>query len=332
MSKELPLKVRMDVRDQWDNAQSSVHEAINALSKVLGHTIEPRIEWVLLWSTLKDKFPDNAVFVPTVVRYAIAWYERLSARLENDAYADWADKLLDALKDGRALSLTIEAAEPNAKVTRPSTKWSPKFATFNLYVPRTEPASQSKLETGFDKDFENLFGGEGDGNDDDWAEVVKVETRAGLPPPRVVANAALAAFEKEAPLVERMPVLDGLARPNQLFASTAPYILMVEERGATIVVQSSHEPSLELLSAYLKKWSKGNPNDSMRRSVLKIDLLESESFQGMFDTLTVERTMARNNNGPNPAFVLAFIEGVLGYQLVSTVGVCKTYKSTSLFK
>ncbi|KAF7309893.1 hypothetical protein MIND_00361600 [Mycena indigotica] len=329
MSKELPLKVRMDIRDQWDNAQSSVREAIATLKKVLGHTIEPRIEWPLLWGALKEKFPDNTVFVPTIVRYTISWYERLSARLENEAYADWAEQLLEALQDGRWLSLTIEAAE--SKVTRPVAKWEAKFATFNFYIPKTEPVSQAKLETGLDKDLENLFND--DAKDDDWAEV-KVEaisTRPTLPPARVTAVAA--PIGDELPIIERMPVLDGLARPNQLFQSTAPYILIVEERGATIVVQSSHESSLELLSSYLNKWSRGNPNDSQRRAILKVDLLESESFQGMFDTLTVERTMARNNGQPiNPAFILAFVEGVLGYQLVSTVGACKTYKSTTLLK
>ncbi|KAJ7066526.1 hypothetical protein C8F01DRAFT_1248530 [Mycena amicta] len=333
MSKELPLKVRMDVRDQWDAAQCSVREAIGVLSKVLGHTIEPRIEWPVLWSALKDKFPDNTVFVPTIVRYTIAWYERLTARLEDEACADWADQLLEALQDGRALSLTIEAAaEP--KVTRPVTKWVAKFATFNLYVPKTEPVSQAKLESGLDKDFENLLNE--DAKEDDWAEVkveaVSSRATATLPPARVVPVST--AVVNNLPTVERMPVLDGLARPNQLFAATGPYILTVEERGATIFVQSSHEPSLELLSSYLKKWSKTNPNDSMRRAILKVELFESESFAGMFDTLTVERTMARNNNGmpPNSAFIFAFLEGVLDYKLVSTVGACKTYKSTTLFK
>ncbi|KAF7308447.1 hypothetical protein HMN09_00693600 [Mycena chlorophos] len=325
MSKELPLKVRMDIRDRWDNSDSSVREAIAALAKVLGHTIEPRIEWVKLWSALKEKFPDNTIFVPTIVRYTIAWYERLNARLDNEAYADWTDQLLDALRNPRALALTIEVAE-SAKATRPTTNWVEKFDTFHLFVPNTEPVSQAKLETGFDKDFENLF--KDTAPDDDWAEV-KVPT---LPPPRVATTSSQVV--DELPTVERLPVLDGLARPNQLFASTAPYILIVEERGAVIVVQCSHEATLELMSSYLKKWIKINPNDSMRRGVLKVELIESEAFGAMFDTLTVERSMARNNNGPpiNPAFILAFIEGVLGYQLVSTVGVTKTYKSTTLYK
>ncbi|KAJ6591466.1 hypothetical protein DFH09DRAFT_1273405 [Mycena vulgaris] len=327
MSKELPLKVRMDIRDLWDSSKSSVTDSVSSLSKILGHTITPRVEWTVMWSDLKERFPDNTIFVPTVVRYTIAWYERLSGRLENDAYAEWTEQFLNVLSDGsnrKALSLHIEPAGPG--VTRPSTKWNVKLATFHLCVPKIEPVSQSKLDASFDKDFENLFNTEIDAKDDDWADVA-AETRAA-------AKGATISFPNEAPSVTRLPVLDGLARPQELFTSTGPYILIVEERGAMIVVQSSHEPSLELLAAYLNKWSKSNPNDSLKRSILKVELVESEYCFGMMDTLTVERTMARSNSGNsiNPTLILAFVEGVLGYKLTNTTGSCRTYTSTTLLK
>ncbi|KAJ7696571.1 hypothetical protein B0H17DRAFT_1198082 [Mycena rosella] len=328
MSKELPLKVRMDVRDLWDSSKSSVNDSVSALNKILGHTITPRVEWNVMWTDLKDRFPDNTIFVPTVVRYTIAWYERLSGRLENDAYEEWTEKFLDVLSDGsirKALSLHIEPAGPG--VTRPSTKWNAKLATFHLCVPQTEPVSQSKLDSSFDKDFENLFNTDIDAKDDDWADV-EVETRTATVNPATISS------PYEPPSVVRLPVLDALARPLELFTSTGPYILIVEERGGMIVVQCSHEPSLELLAAYLNKWSKSNPNDSdsLKRSILKVELVESEYCFGLMDTLTVERTMARNGNSINPTIILAFVEGVLGYKLTNTMGSCRTYASTTLLK
>jgi hypothetical protein len=117
--------------------------------------------------------------------------------------------------------------------------------------------SQARLDSSFDKDFENLFNTEVDAKDsEDWADVA-AETRV---------KPATSSYANEPPSVTRLPVLNALARPNELFASTAPYILIVEERGATIVVQCSHEPSLELLAAYLNKWGKSNPNDSLKVS------------------------------------------------------------------
>lgn len=108
-----PLKVRVDIRDLWDSSKSSVNESVSSLNKILGHTITPRVEWPILWADLKERFPDNTIFVPTVVRYTIAWYERLSGRLDNEAYAEWTEQLLNVLTDEskrKPLSLHIEAS------------------------------------------------------------------------------------------------------------------------------------------------------------------------------------------------------------------------------
>jgi hypothetical protein len=66
------------------------------------------------------------------------------------------------------------------------------------------------------------------------------------------------------PSVARLPVLDVISRPPELFKTTGPYILIVKERVPNIVIQCSHEPSLELITAYLNKWGKTNPNDSLK--------------------------------------------------------------------
>ncbi|KAJ6619865.1 hypothetical protein B0H10DRAFT_1126150 [Mycena sp. CBHHK59/15] len=329
MSKNLPLKVRMDIRDLWDSPKSSVTASVESLNKILGHTITPRIEWPILWSDLKDYFSDNSTFVPTIVRYTVAWFESLRGRLDDEAFQEWTEQLLNMLTEAsnrKTLSLHIEPAGPS--VSSPTTKWNPKLATFHLSVPKAEPVSQSQLDSCFDKNFENLFNAEANTKDDDWADVA-AETHVAAKPSTVSE-----AFHNGSPPVARLPVLDVLSRPQELFKTTGPYILIVEERGAAIVVQSSHEPSLELLAAYLNKWSKSNPNDSLKRSILKVELIESEFCFGMLDTLTVERTMARNHsdNPINPTIILAFIEGVLRYKLVNTTGACRTYCSTVLLK
>jgi hypothetical protein len=93
----------------------------------LGYTITPSVEWPILWGAVKDQFPDNTTFVPLVgecfsvsyaaalnsdvVRYTIAWYERLMGRLENPACEEWTDQLLNTITESskaKALSLHIE--------------------------------------------------------------------------------------------------------------------------------------------------------------------------------------------------------------------------------
>ncbi|KAJ7043705.1 hypothetical protein C8F04DRAFT_1389816 [Mycena alexandri] len=327
MSKELPLKVRVDIRDLWDSPKSSVTESVNSLKSTLGHTITPRVEWPILWAEVKEKFSDNTVFVPTVVRYAIGWYERLIGRLENEVYEEWTEQFLSMLVEAAKSKAVTLHIEPTAKITVPITKWNAKLSTFQLCVPNAEPVSQSKLDSSFDKCFENLF----NGKDDDWADVVVEAARVVKAP---AAGPAVPSFsEPQVQSVTRLPILDALARPTDLFTGSGPYVLIVEERGPVIVVQCSHEPSLELVSAYLKKWAKPNMNDSLKRPILKIQLCESEYFYGVFDTIVLERTMGNNNAPPiNPTLLLAFVESVLGYKLMNTTGGRRTYASTTLLK
>jgi hypothetical protein len=145
------------------------------------------------------------------------------------------------------------------RITVPITKWNTKLATFQLCVPKAEPVSQSQLDSSYDKSFENLFNASA--KDDDWADVV-VEKQVPATP-----TAGAAFSSSSGPSVARLPVLDALSRPPELFKTTGPYILIVEERVPNIVIQCSHEPSLELIAAYLNKWGKSNPNDSLKVSL-----------------------------------------------------------------
>ncbi|CAK5267668.1 unnamed protein product [Mycena citricolor] len=342
MSRELPLKVRVDIRDQWDSSKSSVNGSVAALTKVLGHTITPQIDWPILWTSVKERYSDdNTTFVPTVVRYAIAWYERLSDRLDNDVYADWTESLLNILSEHTQLALRIQPGEKG--MNRPTTRWEPNLSAFLLYFPTTTTAqssSHSSLDSGFDRDFENLLNADAP-KDEEWAEVVvgKTVPAEAVPTPAgaVHGGSVPAAYTVQpAASVSRLPVVDALARPRELFATASPHNLIVEERNGSIVVQGSHEPSLELLASYLSKWGKSNPNDSTKRPILKAELRESEFCFGVMDTLVIERPMTfgrQSSGGPlNPVLVYAFVEGVLGYRMVDISAGQRSYVSTTLLR
>lgn len=104
---EIPLKARVDIRDQWDSPNAPIHTSIAALQKTLGHKISPQAEWPALWAQLKDRFSDKSKFVPTVVSIVVVWYERLLGRLDNDVYADWTEELLSALEGGASLRIEV---------------------------------------------------------------------------------------------------------------------------------------------------------------------------------------------------------------------------------
>ncbi|KAF5367950.1 hypothetical protein D9758_004510 [Tetrapyrgos nigripes] len=275
-SETIPLKIRVDVRDLWDSSTSAVKEAADSLTKTLGHTITPEAEWPALWGELKDHFPDKSGFVLAVSRYTVAWYELLLSRVENDAHLEWTEALLEELSaSGRGpLLLKIEPCPANAK-TRPITNWNKNTHSFFLGIPKSDLISQTRSSTFFEKDFDSLFGGApGDSSagpiDDEDPDLVHVSNADanGKKTSTTVTETVVPVSRTTdvSDLTRRLPALDLLARPNELFKATAPHILMVNQKGDEMTVQCSHEPSLVLLANYLKKWGKTNPNDSLRAS------------------------------------------------------------------
>ncbi|KAK7436903.1 hypothetical protein VKT23_018923 [Stygiomarasmius scandens] len=330
MSNEsVPLKVRVDVRDIWDSSTSTIKQAASSLAKTLGHQITAEAEWPALWDELKDHFPDKSGFVLTMSRYTVAWYEMLLARVEDDAHAEWTENLLEMLsaKPRGGITLKVEPCPGNAK-TRPITNWNKNTGSFFLGIPKSDLMSQSRITNFLEKDFDNLFEesapAESADDENEWSHVPNTTQDK---PAREVPRAAVDAE----PQTKRLPAVELLARPNELFKSTAPHILMVNYRGDKMTVQSSHEPSLELLANYLKKWGKVNPNDSLRRPVYNIELVESDFSFGLIDSLTIE-PHTNHSKTINPTIILSFIEGVLGYTMVETSGAYWMYRSTSLLK
>jgi len=319
-----------------------VQEAVASLEKTLGHKVVPQVQWALLWNEQKDRFPDKATFVPAISRITIAWYERLQWRLDSDNFPQWTEELLELMSQkGGTKQLQIEPSPPPH--IRPKTSWRAKTSSFYLGIPKTDPAPHAKVVAAFDQDFENLFveavgtaAPAEEGWDDLTAEPTLATTvPAVVPEPRkAVVTHCVNPVVFEEKKKDRLPVVADLSRPDQLFTQTTPYILSVDVSPGVFLVRSSHEPSLELLSAYLNKWGKLNIHDSNRGNVLNVQLIESPFFNGVMDAVSIEPAMLHNNRGVelNPTIVLAFIEGVLGYQLVYTNGRSWVYKSDTLLK
>jgi hypothetical protein len=141
-----------------------------------------------------------------------------------------------------------------------------------LAIPNADAASPSQLTTAFDTDFANLF-----------TDAPILDDIANLPPTPMTASAPVAAPSAQtarpvpsnvvtaAQAIDRLPSLDALPRPVGLLTSTAPYIMTVTANGKDWMrIDCSHEPSLELLASYLKKWTKAITNDSERVCLFSI--------------------------------------------------------------
>lgn len=94
-----------------------------------------------------------------------------------------------------------------------------------------------------------MFGDSAPGHEDGWTTVMtSIPTKSSFEP------------RNQGHLSEALPSLDALPRPERLFESQLPYHMIVRlldsAMNSGVVVQSSHQPSLELLAGYLTKYTK----------------------------------------------------------------------------
>jgi hypothetical protein len=79
---------------------------------------------------------------------------------------------------------------------------------------------------------------------------------ASIMTPATTSVAPLAA-RSAAPVNDRLPQVSMIDRPEE-FLMRPPYFLIIRATDRKVIVQGSHQPSLELLADYLKKWAKTN--------------------------------------------------------------------------
>lgn len=108
------MKIRADIRDQWDSSNAPIQASVDDLAKTLGHRVVPRVEWLLLYNSLKDRFPDKSSFVPAISQIVTTFYLRLQSRLEDEANSEWTEEFLGVLaksSPGSTYPLRIEVCE-----------------------------------------------------------------------------------------------------------------------------------------------------------------------------------------------------------------------------
>ena len=90
------------------------------------------------------------------------------------------------------------------------------------------------------------------GADEDWANVSLPSRTRGQATENIASTA--------------IPALDELPRPEMLLAAQTPYHMIVKVVHNGMIVQCSHQGSLELLAGYLKKYTRDTPDQSVKVS------------------------------------------------------------------
>jgi hypothetical protein len=221
-------------------------------------------------------------------------------------------------------------------------RWNDRNSSISLNIPSTAHAGNiASSKAALEQDLKSLFEQSAAlpaqsvtsaEQDEGWADIgTGIPGRdASLKDPRGSKSVQLNS--------DILPSSSTLPRPEILFPETLPYHIIVSKSRGWIDVQGSHSGSLELLAQYLESWTKKMENMSRRVPVLKIDLIPSLwGKETCFDCLHIEPQDNRATNlsslNLNPVYILAFIEGVLGYTTTHTQdGVWQYKRETKLVK
>ncbi|KAF8633176.1 hypothetical protein AX17_004677 [Amanita inopinata Kibby_2008] len=317
MEADIPLKLRQDIEELWNSPTSPIDKLVTSLLDAIGCKITPLIDWTQLWKDLQESFPNKSTFVPAILRITSAWYERLLWRIRQKAFESWKEQFLRMAISGLATSIPLRIEAPSVVARdRPYSEWNAGERHFCIHIPKRDPVSEMILISGFDEDFDKCI----------------LESRRSMAIPAPAERISSISFEADdleehrssesltsagvhnidQPQLETLPSVDSLPPPSELFQQLPSHFLTLRYLGPGIRVQCSHEPSLRLLWAFLNKWFKGSvpgqePEVLLQNSILSLGVTES--------------LYIRHGSSPvDPVMILSFVEGVLKFKHVQTIG------------
>lgn len=206
-----------------------------------------------------------------------------------------------------------------------------------ISIPKARLPGPSTIIAGFNDDLLSAFKpptstfplhGTAAGASDDWADV-QVDSSTGQAravdaPSKPVSYSTKPKSNvpgnQQAQEPEFLPSVDTLPRPEDLLLLPPYHLLLTGHYGSELEIQCSHGPSLQLLSDYLKKWTKQNFRDIRHPPSIDVVLEESPIGLGLLFNRLVVKPQSRSNQVLSPVVVLAFVEAVLGFRLVSSEG------------
>ncbi|PKS07128.1 hypothetical protein jhhlp_005728 [Lomentospora prolificans] len=320
-----PLKVKVAVRDHWENKEASVHESIAKLKDIVGYDVSINLEWPLLLAALGNHYRDKVNFVPAVTGCIKAWCEATVQLLDDESNEQWTETVLENLKEaGSRLRLIVEVA----KSEDASTSWNSEQQAFVISLPNTQvtnplaniPTFQAHLLSAFNEGKHNTctvpVSDAITAPGEDWAAIEIEPVLKSFPEPGPSSTSA-PRTRRPNPNVEYFPDINSLPRPDELLLKP-PYHLIITARSLSeIEVQCSHSPTLKFLDTYLGKWCRTNHQLTNKPPAVETSLHQCAYGLGTWhDRLTL---YAENRYGGGhfitPTIILAIVEGQLGYEL-----------------
>ncbi|KAK3694412.1 hypothetical protein B0T22DRAFT_70589 [Podospora appendiculata] len=314
----LPLKVQVGIRDHWNREDGALQTILKSVQELLGRDVSIEPEWQLLTAELDTFYPDKGNLVAIVAGCVQVWAKSMMELLDDESLEKWTELVLEkTLAPGR-LRVFLEVGTSD----KAATSWSERRGGFVVSLPKRQVFQPAELFPVFRSGLLACFDEEKKAeipvrSADDWADV-EMDTATGKA--QVVEQSSVSPSSSGAK-VEFFPSVGSLPRPDQLFLKPPYHLTMT--LGSEIEIQCSHSPTLQFLSDYLRRWCRVNHHDTTNPPAIQVTLHQSAfGLSEMFDrlVLSTEDTRYTNQFKVTSPVLIALIEGVLGYELVSSHG------------
>ena len=192
------------------------------------------------------------------------WAKSMTELLDDEANEAWTETVLEKVPSRMCVYLDVSASEVA------STGWSEKRGGFVVSLPKKQVVQPGELYPVFKglllKCFEEVKKPElairpkagGDGPEGDEWVGMEVDAASGK---AHVVEKPRGESQVSASVVEFLPSVESLPRPDLLFLQPPYYLTMVAGR-QNIELQCSHSPSLQLVADYFKRWCRVNHSDT----------------------------------------------------------------------
>jgi len=358
---DIPAEVTAQIHDHYTSPNSALKSSLKKFSNAVGYPFNLCISWPSLYAVYAPSFPLKTTLIPTVSSFIIKTLESLIEYLEEaDEEGGFQEQWLRICEEHPSVyqaGLLVRArnvGRPKCYFARPRQNsvyrwildlprgWDKK--SFALWEGREIWVLESEPDPEIESPAEMVAGGGG----------TYVTPPASVPRLRKVATDEWSLVsgdiggghihggdESELPsqICSELPTLSFLPPPDQLFSkflATYNHLLIMHANSASVDIQCTHQPTLELIYSYFTKHARINQNKTNLPPFVKIELLksmwgapqspsqgdESPSTPGL--TLTDPMEMLRfhcreeMNYGArlDHAYIVGFVEGVCGYKLV----------------
>jgi hypothetical protein len=232
----------------YDAPSSAIREALARLDSVVGYKFSFVFSWDDIYRDLASSFPDASVLVPSICDALTTYLNRVIALLDEEKFQDaFLEKT--SRPACRDIYVTIgESGSAAASYFDKSDRWT-------IQMQKAGPTSYRQMSSSLAKGVEAFFltGG--------TKPTPNAAMPGNLPKPKTAGDwvDVSSSTDNEVKVIS-LPAVSTLGKPESLFVSLVPYYVVVTTSGARIHIESSHQPTLELLHEYLSKHTRRNMN------------------------------------------------------------------------